>query len=124
MVSKTLGVSFKKYKINPIIRTLILTDFIYWAGNNFIVPIFSIFIIEKVIGGTIEAAGLAATLYLLTRSLAEIPVGMLIDKKKGEVDDLFFLVTGSILQGIMYISFAYVQSVNQLYLAQILLGLV
>jgi MFS family permease len=123
MLSKALRVTLKKYQVNPIIRTLIFSDFLFWGANNLITPIFSVFVVDHILGASLEAAGLAATLYLLTRSLAEIPVGMLIDKQKGESDDLIFLVTGGVLQGILYISFAYLQNVSQLYIAMIILGL-
>ncbi len=123
MISKALRISLKKYKVNPIIRTLIFSDFLFWSANNLVTPIFSVFIVDHILDASLEAAGFAATLYLLTRSLAEIPVGMLIDKQKGETDDLIFLITGGVLQGIIYISFAFMENVSQLYIAMILLGI-
>lgn len=123
MVSKALRISLKKYKINPIVRTLILSDFIFWSAGNFISPIFAVFVVDNITGGSLEAIGISATIFLLTKSLAEIPVGIVIDSKKGDKDDLYTLVIGGILQGIGYILFPFVTGVFGLYLLQVFLGL-
>jgi len=42
-------------------------------------------------------AGLASTVYLITKSIFQIPVARVIDKKKGERDDFWFMIVGSLL---------------------------
>ncbi|HEC64182.1 MAG TPA: MFS transporter [bacterium] len=125
MISKALRISFKKYKINPVIRTLILTDLTFWSASNLLAPIFAVFVVEELTGGSIEIVGIAATLYLFARSLTEIPVGIILDKLKGEKDDLFSIMIGNFLTGIIFFTFPFVvKSVEALYIYQVLLGAV
>lgn len=123
MLSKALKISLKHYKVNPIIRTLILSDFMFWSAGNLISPIFAVFVVDGISGGSIEAAGFAATLFLLTKSLAEIPFGMILDKTKTEIDDLLTVVVGGIIQGVGFLLIPSITSVGQLFLLQIFLGL-
>jgi MFS family permease len=115
--------SIKKLKINPIVKALIASDFLVWSGVNLISPIIAIFIIERVAGGTIGIIGLATTIYFISRAIFEVPVGILIDKKKGENDDLFVAVLGMIIFGTVYLLFPSITEVWQLLVAQAILGM-
>lgn len=114
--------SIKKYQINIIIKILILSDFLIWSANQLLAPIFAIFITNK-INGSIEAVGIASGIYLLTKSIAEIPVGAHIDKSKSETDDLYSATIGTFLTGVVFFLYLFVNNVTQMYLLQALMGL-
>lgn len=123
MLSKIFGASLKNYNINPIVKVKIMSDFVFWSASNLVTPILAVFIADRLEGGSLEVVGISATLYLLTKSLVEIPTGMLVDKTKSEKDDLVTLVIGTLIQSSVYFLMPLVSEVNHIYLAQIFLGL-
>ena len=51
------------------LKLLILSDLFILMGFGLVAPIISIFINESLIGGSIAAAGLATTIFLITKSI-------------------------------------------------------
>lgn len=122
MYSRSILRSIRHYKINLIIKVLIISDFLIWSSYQLFSPIFAIFITDK-IKGDIEVVGIASAIYLIVKSIFEIPVGVYIDKTKSEVDDLFVSILGTSLTAAAYFSYVFIDSVTQLYMLQALLGL-
>jgi MFS family permease len=114
--------SIAQFKMNPIIKILIISDFLIFSSQQLIVPIFAIFVTDQIIGGSIEVVGIASAVYLLTKSISEVPVGMYIDKVKGEKDDLYMTVFGTCLAAFSFFLLTTVDSVTGLYANQLLLG--
>ncbi len=97
-----------KFSINKIIKILIGADFVFLSALGLITPIFAIFIIGQIKGGTVEVVGFAAAVYWIAKSFMEIPIGKFLDKKKGEKDDLYFLIIGYLI--IACVQFGYLLS--------------
>lgn len=110
-------------KVNPIIKTLIFSDLLILSGFGLISPIFAVFITNQIKGGSLEVAGLAATIYLVTKSLGQIPVGDYVDKIKGERDDFRFMLVGSIGFSLVPFLYLFLTTPAQLYLVQLFYGL-
>jgi len=96
-----------RFKINRVIKYLILGDLIFFSGLGLISPIFAIFIVEKIQGGTAFVAGMASAIYLVSSSLLRLPFGMLLDKIKGEIDDYWFVVLGFLISASVPIGYIY-----------------
>ncbi|MEK7613683.1 MAG: MFS transporter [Patescibacteria group bacterium] len=109
-------------KVNPVIRFLILADIATFSALGLLGPIFAIFVTEFIEGGTVEVAGVAAAIYLLTKSLTQIPAAALIDKICGDKDDYWFLVGGMLVVNLVPLSYLLVSNPAELYFTQFLLG--
>ncbi len=98
--------------INKIIKILIFSDIFLLTGFGLIEPIFALFVNQRIVGGNaVEAArvaGLSMAVYWGLKSILQIPFGKLLDRIKGEKDDLFFIVFGNILAAIA--AFGYIFS--------------
>jgi len=81
-------------KINKIVKYLILSDIAFFTGWGLVSPIFPIFVLDRIQGGTALVVGTATAIYWIVKALLEFPVGTLLDKHAGEKDDYFFLVSG------------------------------
>lgn len=66
--------------------------------------------------------GISISIYLISRSILQIPLATLIDKIKGENDDYFFLVFFSILVGFIQLGFLRITQIEHLFLIQFLIG--
>ena len=109
--------------INKVIRVLVIGDVMFFSAFGLIGPIFAVFITNQIAGATVATVGFAATINLLTRSLAQMPVARYIDRHKGEKDDFLFMVFGSTLISIVPFIYLFVETSIHLYIAQIILGI-
>ncbi|MCK5027723.1 MAG: hypothetical protein KAS07_04860, partial [Candidatus Pacebacteria bacterium] len=83
---------FALRQINPVIKFLTVADILIIGGFGLISPIFAIFVLGSIKGGNIEVAGTAVALYLLAKSVVQIPTASIVDRIKGEIDDFWLLL--------------------------------
>lgn len=112
-----------KIKPNRIAKVLILSDLSFWAGWGLIAPIFAIFVIEKIQGGTMLVVGISSAIYWITNSLFRIPAGILLDTIPSEKDDYFFLVLGLFMASIIPLGYIFAKLPIHVYILQFLHGL-
>jgi len=96
-----------KISVNKVIRTLIGADLIFLSAFGLITPIFAVFITEQIQGGNIEVVGFAAAIYWIIKSLLQIPIGNFLDRKKGEKDDLYFLILGYLIVALVPLGYIF-----------------
>ena len=104
--------------LNKIIKYLIISDLLLWGGWGVVDPIFSIFIIENIAGATLVSVGLLATIYWGVKSIAQIPISIILDRNKGEKDDFYMIIAGMLIAGISAFGFIFAKELWQVYLIQ------
>jgi len=114
--------SIAYYKINFVIKILIISDFLFWSAYQFLSPFFAIYVTDHIEGGSLEVIGVSSALYFIFKSIFEVPVGIYIDKSKSEKDDLYTSILGGVAMAIIYFAFIFIDSIWQLYLLQALMG--
>lgn len=87
--------------INKVIKTLILADLIFLSAFGFLGPIFAVFVIKQIAGGSLQVVGFAAAIYWLIKSILQLPIGHYLDKNHGEKDDLALVVFGYLLTSLV-----------------------
>lgn len=108
--------------INPVIRFLIISDTVFMGAAGLLGPVFALFIDGYIIGGNEAVAGLAAGIYLFTKSVLQIPIAHLIDRIRGEKDDFWLLVVFSILTSLIPLFYLVINTPLELYMVQFVLG--
>jgi MFS family permease len=109
--------------MNKVIKVLILSDIIILAGFGLSDPIFAIFLKDDLAGGSIAAAGIAATIYLLAKAILQVPIGRWTDQEKGSRRELYTMFFGSALTTIVPVIYIFSTTIYHVYLAQVLHGL-
>lgn len=109
--------------MNTVVRFMIMSDVIWIGALGFLGPIFSLFIVDYIQGGDAKVAGLAATIYLLTKSIFQVPFATIIDRIRGEKDDFWILFIGSICASLTPLFYLVIHTPMQLYLVQFFYGL-
>lgn len=108
--------------MNPIVRSLVISD-IMWRGSvGFIGPIFALFIAGFIDGGTAEVVGVATSIYLFTKSIFQIPFSSIIDRIHGEYVDFWFLIVGAVVSTFLPLTYLVIHTPLQLYFVQFLFG--
>lgn len=108
--------------MNVVIRLLIMSDVIWMGATGLLGPIFALYVVDFIPGADAAVAGTAAAIYLVTKSLLQVPVASIIDKIRGEQDDYWFLVCGSLCAALTPLSYLFIHGIAQLYLVQFILG--
>ncbi len=109
--------------MNPIVKILILADFFLFSGLGLINPVFAIFIKENLVGGTVAAAGLAATVFLLVKAVVQIPVARFTDREPASLREFWTFIVGQFIIACVPFLYLTVSTVGELYVAQALYGL-
>lgn len=86
-----------KIKVNNLIKILTYSDVLILSGWGLVTPIFAIFVTRQIQGGNLELVGLGQAVFLILKSVLQIPIAKFIDGIKGEMDDLVIMATGSII---------------------------
>ncbi|MBU0531554.1 MFS transporter [Patescibacteria group bacterium] len=102
---------------------LILSDVLVICAFGLVSPIFAVYVTEQIEDGGVEVIGIAATIFLLVRSLGQLPIAGLIDKIKGELDDYWLLVIGSILTSFVPLLYILATTPTHLYLIGVIYGI-
>ncbi|MCF7835818.1 MAG: MFS transporter [Candidatus Marinimicrobia bacterium] len=110
-------------KINLVIRILTLVDIVVLSGLGLVTPIFAVFITQSIKGGNVEIVGIAVGVFLITKSLFQIPFGIMIDKRKGEKDDFWIMFFGYTLFSLTPLLYLLITTPNQLYCVEFLHGI-
>jgi MFS family permease len=108
--------------INPVIRFLILSDIVVMGAAGLLGPIFALFIEDYITGGDEAVVGVAMAIYLLTKSVLQIPIAHLIDKIRGERDDFWLMFTFMLLASLVPLLYLFISTPGELYLTQFILG--
>lgn len=94
--------------VNKIIKCLILSDLVFYSAWGLIAPIFAIFIVNNIVGGTVFVVAMATSIHWILKSALRVPFGLFLDKFEGEEDDYFFMVVGLFVSAL--IPFGYIIS--------------
>jgi len=110
-------------RLNKIVKYLILSDIAFFTGWGLVTPVFSIFIVDKIHGGTALVVGIATAMYWIVKAFLEFPIGTLLDKYAGEKDDYLFLISGFFIASLVPFGFVFAIFPWHIYLLQFFYGL-
>ena len=108
--------------INPVVRFLIISDTVLSGAAGLLGPIFALFIEDFIVGGNAAVAGIAAGVYLFTKSVLQIPIAHFIDRIRGEKDDFWIMFVFTILIALIPLFYLVINTPLQLYIVQFALG--
>ncbi|OGC51642.1 hypothetical protein A2982_02070 [candidate division WWE3 bacterium RIFCSPLOWO2_01_FULL_39_13] len=108
--------------VNPVVKVLTISDIFILSGFGLVAPIFAVFITDNIKDGSVEVAGIAATVFFLSRSLGQIPAAYIVDKIKGEKDDFWAVLIGSIVTSFVPLLYIFATLSWHIYLIQLIYG--
>ena len=108
--------------MNKVIRFLLLSDVFIITGFGLIAPILAIYINENLVGGTMLRAGIASAIFLVTKSIVQVPFSKFVDKKD-EYFDLMWLLLGALTICVVPFIYIFSDTIWGIFFAQFLYGL-
>jgi DHA1 family quinolone resistance protein-like MFS transporter len=109
-----------RFVINRTIRLLMISDIFVVTGFGLINPILAIYIKEDISGGTIFAAGLASTLFLITKSAVQLPFSLYVDEHDNRKR---WLIVGTVLIALVPFLYIFAYDVSIIYISQVIYGI-
>lgn len=109
--------------LNRILYVLIFSDFVVISAYGLLAPIFAVFLLERIVGGTLVVIGISEAIYLVTKSLIQVPLGIIIDKTKGEKIDFWFLFIGNLLMSLSLFAYIWVSLPWHIYVISFIYGI-
>jgi len=106
--------------MNRTIKLLAISDIFVITGFGLIDPILAIFINGNITGGTIFSAGLASTLFMVTKSVVQLPFSRYVDRSR---DKRRWLIVGTVIIAMVPFLYLLARDVSMIYLAQFLHGI-
>jgi MFS family permease len=107
--------------MNRTMKLLLLSDIFVLTGFGLIQPILAIYINDGgVTGGTMLTAGMASALFMLTKSLVQLPFGHYVDSQAGKER---WLILGTLLMAAVPIIYLSANCIDHIYLAELIFGL-
>ena len=118
-----INLNTKNFKVNRVIRFLVLSDLFFWGGWGLVNPIFALFVVQKIPGATAFTVGASFAVYWIVKALFQIPVSLYLDRHEGEQDDFHALILGLTIAGFAAISFLLVKTVLALFVVAFIQGI-
>lgn len=110
------------FKINKILKILVFSDILLISGYGLVSPIFAVYVTNQIAGGSLLVVGIAESIYLATKSVLQVPIGILIDKTSGEKIDFWLAFVGSLLMAISTFLYIFASTPLHVYLIEFLFG--
>ena len=109
--------------VNPAIRFMILADFVWLGAVGLIIPIFALLVEDFIPGSTAATVGIAASIYLITKSVVQIFAASVIDWIRGEKDDFWIMFVFSVIAAFLPVAYLFMTTPAHLYIIQFFYGL-
>lgn len=107
--------------MRKVLKILIASDVIYYTGFGLVAPIFAIFLKEDLIGGSVVAAGIASMIFILVKSIVQLPIAKYVDKHTHKAN---LLIWGSFIMALVPFLYILATNVNHIYYIQVLYGVI
>lgn len=102
---------------------LTISDIFTWGGYLAISNIVGIYLSQKLGQNAIEIIGVGTGIYLVTRACLQVPMGLLIDRIRGDRDEILLLGISTLLMGLPFLIYPSLESVTVYYLLQVSFGI-
>jgi MFS family permease len=109
--------------VNRVIRHLVVSDFVLNFAFGLLAPIFAVFILKDIHGGSLRVIGLATAFYWIARTLTTVPMSRFMDRTDGERDEFYFAVIGNFVISSVPLFYLLASLPWHIYLIQFVFGL-
>jgi len=101
-------------------KLLMLSDIFVLTGFGLIQPILAIYVNQDIVGGSVLTAGIASAIFMLTKSLVQLPFSKYLDTHGRKAKWLIF---GTLLMALVPLIYLTSRSIYQVFLAELIYGI-
>lgn len=108
--------------MHPIVFYLLTADIFIISGFGLIDPIFAVFLTDKIEGMTLTAVGVASSIFLVSKSVVQLPFARHVDTHN-DANDLKWLLRATTIVMLVPLLYIAAENVYHVYLIQLVYGL-
>ncbi len=108
--------------LNKTVKLLLISDVFVVTGFGLVEPIMAVFINDNIIGGSIFTAGLAGSIFMITKGVIQLPFSKHVDSHDDN-DDLKWLIIGTVLIACIPFVYIFAKTIFHIYAAQLIYGI-
>ncbi len=116
-----LGKSSSNFHINSVVKSFIVSDSLLWSAWNLVAPIFAVFIVNDITGGSVQMAASAYSTYLISRVIFEVLTGRYLVRSSNKAK-FITTILGMLVMSVAYIGFGVSSSIEQVFIFYALAG--
>ncbi len=90
-------------KLNKVVKYLIAFDTSVVAASGLIAPVFAIFVVNNIVGGSAAVVGFATSIYMISFSIARLTSAYYVDRKLSERGRVALSVVGALVVGASFL---------------------
>lgn len=106
------------FKVNRVIKYLLLSDLVFWTGWGLVSPILAIYVVQQINGGNEMVVGIATSIYWILLSVLRVPLAIYLDGQKSEKLDYYFMTCGLFFASLVSFGFIFASEPWHLYILQ------
>jgi MFS family permease len=106
--------------MNRTMKLLMISDIFVLTGFGLIQPILAIYVNQDIVGGSVLTAGIASAIFMLTKSLVQLPFSKYLDTHGRKAKWLIF---GTLLMALVPLIYLTSRSIYQIFLAELIYGI-
>lgn len=92
----------RRFPLNRTLLLLTLSDVFNWGFYQIIPAIAGLYLANRFGEQTVSIVGIGISIYLVTRGLFQIPIGVICDRMQSNRDEIIFLLVGNVLMAVPY----------------------
>lgn len=109
--------------INRAISILLWFLFVVNMSESLFAPILAVYITGNIVGATIATIGFSVAIYAIVKSIIQLVLAKKLDRWRGERDDFYSLLAGSMIGAAYAFALAFITTVPELYFLSALNGI-
>ena len=113
----------KLFSLNRVVVLLSLADIFSWGPYMVISALSGLYLATKLDMDAVQVIAIGTSIYYITRSAIQMPIGKITDKIKSDSDEILFLLIGAILMGLPFIVYPFISIPIHYYILQFVFGL-
>lgn len=117
----TVAMQKSFFGINAIILYLLFSDLFIATGFGLIDPILAVFFTDHITGGTVFTVGVASAIFMITKSLVQLPFSRHVDLH-GDREDLKWLIRGTCIIAVVPFFYLFANDIVHVFLIQFVYG--
>lgn len=110
-------------QFNKTIVALTMSDVVVWGTYMIAYPLQGIYLTYSFGDKSIQYIAIGLSIFYFLRAILPVPIGIILDKTKGNRDEIYSLAVGSILIGLNFFVFPFVTQPFEYYLLMALAGI-
>lgn len=111
-----------KIKINKIIQILTYSDSFIWGSYHMVNTLAAVYLKERIALNPIQTIANGVAVYLIARSLFQIPIAQFLDKHKSYIDEAIAIFISGLMAGVAFYLYNFIQNAWHLFAVQALFG--